>query len=301
MTATARVTDQGPSHKYRTEVPNLVLELGLRPFPLALYLHLKRTAGDGGQCEKTSRRIAAEMGGISVAAISAAKAELAVPREALGGKALIEVHPIADGKGTRFARDVITIVDVWPENMDRFGRSADPAAVHIPNGEPPQSPPTVHSMNRAVHIPNGGRSQYEQGRSYCEHEEEPIKEEPIGKNPSGRTMKTTSANPRTHALFVAICDACGFDPLMLDGQSKADAGALAAECLARGFSEDLIRYAEDAWYTVKFNFKAREDVKPPHVKQLRPWIGQCARRIAASERQNAPRATSRRAPIDYGV
>jgi hypothetical protein len=47
-----KARDAGDLRKYRTEIPNLVLELGLSPYALALYVHLKRTAGQDGACYK---------------------------------------------------------------------------------------------------------------------------------------------------------------------------------------------------------------------------------------------------------
>jgi len=215
------VTDRGASHRYRTEIPNVVIELGLRPFSLALYVHLKRTAGDTGHCEKTTRRLADEMGGVSLGSISAAKADLSRPRDELDGKSLIEVVTVDDGKGTRYARDAITIVDIWPENMDRFGRAPGVESVHTVNGGRSDS-------ERAVHTVNGGRSDSERGRSYTEHEEEPLRKN-HRKNKSGgggtasteRPRRTRKRAPDSAALaaprprdefFDAHCKAFGADP-----------------------------------------------------------------------------------------
>lgn len=181
MSDTNAVIDHGAAHKYRTEIPNIVLELGLRPFSLALYVHLKRTAGDGGVCEKSTRRLAREMGKVSIGSVSVAKADLARPRDELDGEALIRVAPIDDGKGTRIARDVIIIADIWPANMDRFGRS--------------HSEHAVHSMNGGRSYSEHGRSHTERGRSYSEHEEDPLKKEPKGRTQRKNTAPNGGAEP----------------------------------------------------------------------------------------------------------
>lgn len=212
---TSAIIDRGAAHKYRTEIPNIVLDLGLRPFTLALYVHLKRTAGDGGVCEKSSRRLAAEMGGVSVAAVSRAKADLARPRDELDGEALIKIAPIDDGKGTRFARDVIVIADIWPANMDLYGRS---------------------TMERS-------RSTMEQGRSIVEHKEEPLRKEPLGKNrrKGGQRKRATTAGRASASAADKPPRAPDpyFDAFVAAFSLPADAGRHAS--LAGEFSRDCKR------------------------------------------------------------
>lgn len=99
--------------------------------------------------------------------------------------------------------------------------------------------------------------------------------------------------PAPHGdLFDAICDACGFNPDMLDGSRVVSIRKLAKECRDLGFSLDLVRHADETWYTVKFSHKSRDEVTPPTVKQLREWIGDCSARIAKAQRQRAETATS---------
>ena len=44
------------------KIPNIVLDMGLPATAFRLYVHLKRTAGDGGECFKTTRTLARELG-----------------------------------------------------------------------------------------------------------------------------------------------------------------------------------------------------------------------------------------------
>ena len=54
------IKDESSLHNYRTEIPNILLDLGLKPTQLAVYLALKRSAGDKGACIKSSMRLAKE-------------------------------------------------------------------------------------------------------------------------------------------------------------------------------------------------------------------------------------------------
>jgi hypothetical protein len=115
-----KATDDGAARRYYTEIPNLVLTLGLSPFELALYVHLKRTAGDDGRCWKSTPTLAKETG-MSAGMITKAKEGLIKARSELGGRALIVVTEEANPHGGR-ARHVVTLADVWPENVARFAK-----------------------------------------------------------------------------------------------------------------------------------------------------------------------------------
>lgn len=147
--------DAGGLKKYRTEIPNIVFTLGLDPYALALYCHLKRTAGaaDGGLCYKSTRTLAEETG-MSIGKVSEARSELEQPRAELGGKPLIHVErPQERGKAVE-----VVCMDVWLENFQHFG----------PEG-------SCSSGERRVHHTNTDCSS-------GEHKKEPLKKEPQ-KNP----------------------------------------------------------------------------------------------------------------------
>jgi hypothetical protein len=115
-----KAIDEGAGRRYYTEIPNLVLTLNLSPFELALYVHLKRTAGDDGRCWKSTPTLAKETG-MSAGMITKAKEGLVKKREELAGRALIVVTEEPNPHGGR-ARHVVTLTDVWPENVARFSR-----------------------------------------------------------------------------------------------------------------------------------------------------------------------------------
>lgn len=128
-----QAVDAGDLRKYRTEIPNVVFTLGLSPFEVALYCHLKKTAGADGKCWKSTKTLAAETK-MSGGQISAAKEELSKPRPELGGKSLINIQTDESKPGR--PRHVITIVDIWPENF----RQSSPGELQSSYSELQSSP-----------------------------------------------------------------------------------------------------------------------------------------------------------------
>ncbi len=125
--------DAGDLKKYRTEIPNIVFMLGLDPYALSLYCHLKRTTGaaDGGVCWKSTRTLAKETG-MSLGKVSEARGELEKPRGELGGKALITVERPKDrSKSTN-----VVCEDVWPENFGVFTTRTRECSPHERKKEP---------------------------------------------------------------------------------------------------------------------------------------------------------------------
>jgi hypothetical protein len=121
-----KTVDAGDGRRYRTEIPNVVFTLGLSPYELTLYLHLKRTAGEQGECWKSTATLAKETC-MSTGMVSKAKDALTIPRIELGKKPLIKVKPEENPHGGK-ARHFITLVDIWPDNFKRFTSSQDEVA-----------------------------------------------------------------------------------------------------------------------------------------------------------------------------
>jgi len=158
--ATYSVHDNGDLHRYRTEIPNIIFRLGLTPYELTLYAHLKQTAGDGGQCWKSTSTLAKETG-MSTGTISKAKDGLVASRPELFGKSLIAVREEAGTRGGR-PRHYITLTDVWPENMTMRGRVEEPtSATNTPSSPHELDGPQVHHMNFQVHHMNFPSSPHE--------------------------------------------------------------------------------------------------------------------------------------------
>jgi len=95
---------------YFTQIPNLVFELPISREAKYFYIHLKRTAGDSGECYKSLRRLSQETQ-TSKPTLIKAKAELVK-------YGLIRVWP-AERKDKS---DIITIRNIWRSNIDHFDR-----------------------------------------------------------------------------------------------------------------------------------------------------------------------------------
>lgn len=97
------IQDQSSIHHYRTEIPNIIFEMGLTVYEFSTYCHLKRTAGDRGECWKSSKILCEEIG------VSLPK--LIEIKRSLSEKGLIKVEKRFHEDGGN-ATDLITIVDV---------------------------------------------------------------------------------------------------------------------------------------------------------------------------------------------
>ncbi len=108
-------TQEVPRH-YRTEIPNIVFELlesrEISPADFTLYSVYRRIAGEEGACWVGTRGLV-KKSGLSKSTITKSKKVLSKRFEALNGKSLIEITPCDRKQETS---DIITIVDIWPEN-----------------------------------------------------------------------------------------------------------------------------------------------------------------------------------------
>lgn len=70
------IIDAGDLRRYRTELPNIIDDMGLSVYAFRLYAHIKRVAGAGdGRCFQSTRRMA-EICCMSVGTARKAKVEL---------------------------------------------------------------------------------------------------------------------------------------------------------------------------------------------------------------------------------
>jgi hypothetical protein len=188
------VEDAGPEQKYFTQVPNLVLTLGLSPYALALYVHLKRVTGKEGVCFKSTATLAADLN-MSTGSISQAKQELAdVHKElpegsgkpfkgkALKGKPLITITKRKNRNGGK-PRHHITLTDIWAENVAAF---AKPEAHSSARGSSSYSEIASSSGERAS-------SYSERTISPGEIKKIPSDEKPAKKTPTHRHLRAAGA------------------------------------------------------------------------------------------------------------
>jgi len=150
------IIDKSDLRKYRTELPNLLDDMGLSVYAFRLYAHIKRVAGasENGRCYQGTRTMA-EACKMSVGQVSKAKRELLN-----ANPALIEIHP-----GEKGQSDTIFILDIWQENFARYsGQRCSPS-------------------ERGCSPDEQGCSPSERGCSPGERKKEPMKKEPWKKKP----------------------------------------------------------------------------------------------------------------------
>lgn len=56
------IEEELPDHHFRTEIPNILFDIGLEPLVFATYCYLKRIAGDKGKSWQSNRKIADSIG-----------------------------------------------------------------------------------------------------------------------------------------------------------------------------------------------------------------------------------------------
>lgn len=148
MTDNYQIQDLSSNHTYRTELPNILFHLGLDPYELAVYCAIKRTAGDHGKCFKTTATLAADANIDRKKYIEVKNALACKTFDILGGKSIIHIQKRVDEKKGNMP-DLITIIDIWPENYSYFldqkkktpcGQQPQPlvASSHNPCGQQPQ-------------------------------------------------------------------------------------------------------------------------------------------------------------------
>jgi Helix-turn-helix domain len=117
MSADNRILDNGDERKYFALIPNMIDEMGLSPYAVRLYLHIKRRTGEvpGGVCFETSSNIA-KICKMSTGSVSNAKKEL----RAAG---LITIAQRKRGHGEFDGHD-ITINDIWAVNILKYTASS---------------------------------------------------------------------------------------------------------------------------------------------------------------------------------
>jgi DNA-binding MarR family transcriptional regulator len=123
------VKEQRREYTWHTRIPNIVDEMDLSPFEFRLYHHLKRVAGDDGQCYKNTGNLAKECK-MSTGAVSNAK-------KVLIEKGLIKIE-IRNAGGRDYHH--ITIIDIWDKNYQRFLELKAKSSSHDESEPKPRSP-----------------------------------------------------------------------------------------------------------------------------------------------------------------
>lgn len=151
------INDESSNHKYRTELPNIIYEIGLTPNLIGVYSALKRAAGDNGQCTKSEKTLSKQLN-ISKKTLHGLIIQLCEVNSFLGKPLVICTNRFSEcgDKDT----NSITITDIWPENYFHFTSDI--------GGRVKITPPRVNSTQ-------GVGQKLPQGRVKFTHKEEPIK------------------------------------------------------------------------------------------------------------------------------
>lgn len=140
------VEEEVPDHFFRTEIPNIVDDMGLDPIQFRVYCKLKRIAGDAGKCWKCLKKLAAECA-ISERKLRDVLKHLSCPFSILGQLPLIKIMARKKQDGSRDS-SVISMVNIWKVNGEYFrnikiNSSAAPRAGgvrhHVPGGAAPRA------------------------------------------------------------------------------------------------------------------------------------------------------------------
>lgn len=142
-----QIQEEFSSHQYRTEIPNIVFEMGLNPYELAIYCHMKRTAGDGGTCFKSCQRLSNEVG--------CHRSKFIEVKKSLQEKGLIRItHRKKEDGGC--TSDVITIIDLWPRNVqfmqEKKNKLHPPVAIGDTPLSPVETPPVAKNDSKKEHL-----------------------------------------------------------------------------------------------------------------------------------------------------
>jgi len=158
------INDESSNHKYRTELPNIIYEIGLTPNLIGVYSALKRAAGDNGQCTKSEKTLASKLF-ISKNTLHVLISKLCEINPFIGKPLIVLTHRFSEygDKDT----NAITITDIWPENYAFFSRDL--------GGSSKFDLPRVNSDLRSAKSTQGVAQNLSKGSAKSAHKEEPIK------------------------------------------------------------------------------------------------------------------------------
>ncbi len=113
------VYDGSSLHKYRTEIPNIIFDIGLSAHEMILYIELKRIASDTGKCWYSVPNLAKKLG-VSERTIQYCKKSLSKTNPKLENRSLIRIEKRKKSNSRENLPDIITIVDIWDLNFKIF-------------------------------------------------------------------------------------------------------------------------------------------------------------------------------------
>ena len=171
-----QIEDESSLHNYRTETPNIILDMELDPFEYSLYSHIKRIAGDKGRCF-ASNRLLAKKACMSIDKVKRLK-------KVLVEKKLIRAT-VRKNNDNSFQTTLIQIIDWWPRNFQYFATKKEKRAAKLKE--------FLIGADKAEGI---GADKADIGAENTQ-EEEPLKEELINKKDMSE-VKTSLGSDDPH-------------------------------------------------------------------------------------------------------
>lgn len=221
--------DHGDLRKYFAAIPNIVFQLRLNPYELALYAHFKQAAGDdGGACWKSRATIAKEAG-MSSGMVTKARQALEMKRPELNNRPLITVteEPSRTG-GKPTCR--VTITDIWAVNMSKCSTSPRDIATSHHDGDTRSTSPHDErrhhtSLATSPHVP---------------------KEKPMKKNKE----EETRGYPFDHFAVIEYCE--HFKTELAIFQAETIATTVEDSPVSRAVWSDVLRTFKGNGYQARY-------------------------------------------------
>lgn len=165
------------AQRFFFRVPNIIFELGLTPYDLALYCAIRRTTGEDGICFRSGATLA-RLCRMSTGQVSCCKKRLAAPFKELSGKPLIRVVERRSWHGGKPYHE-IRVVDVWDDNDKHFSHfhASSTSANEVQTSEAEVAPSLAETKNNPKrklseeHVPSLSPASREIERSHADFSE----------------------------------------------------------------------------------------------------------------------------------
>jgi hypothetical protein len=123
-----KVQEEISDHNFFTQIPNIIKELELDPFQIAVYFYLKSIAGEHGKCFYSIPNLAKNFR-ISERKLQMVLNELSQPFEKLENLPLIKIFNRKNENGSP-SSNIIEIVSIWHINGNHFHKKFTKGMVH---------------------------------------------------------------------------------------------------------------------------------------------------------------------------
>ncbi len=238
------VSDDAPSHRFRTEIPNIVDGMDLDVYSFRLYVHLKRVAGDGGLSYQSTETLATACG--------MSERQIVRVKKTLIAKNLITVKLEPNPHGGLPIHH-IRIVDIWQRNQDTSGLTVTPQGDSQSCKEEPMKKNTLCETSGAP----------------VSHavKERRATETTVDENIPLDSPKTEKRGGTAHRRMVAVL----LDVCHVDNTLGSYAAKIAKQLLDAGYTPDQVEKwygAEGWWYKVHTKGWSEEFRKAPSLSKI---------------------------------